>query len=74
MGPRLLRNFVRDRGNQFTLGAFLGTFSYSLMVLRSVRTESGGAFVPNLALSVGILLHSCAWERSSISSATWQDA
>ena len=27
MGPRLLRNFVRDRGNQFTLGAFLGTFS-----------------------------------------------
>ena len=32
MGPRLLRNFVRDRGNQFTLGAFLGTFSYALMV------------------------------------------
>ena len=22
MGPRLLRNFVKDRGNQFTLGAF----------------------------------------------------
>ena len=56
MGPRLLRNFVRDRGNQFTLGAFLGTFCYSLMVLRSVRTVSEGAFVPNLALSVGILL------------------
>lgn len=35
MGPRLLRNFTRDRGNQFTLGAFLGTFSYALMVLRS---------------------------------------
>ncbi len=30
MGPRLLRNFARDRGNQFTLGALLGTFSYSL--------------------------------------------
>ena len=52
MGPRLLRNFTRDRGNQFTLG----TFSYALMVLRSVRTESEGAFVPHLALSVGILL------------------
>jgi len=25
MGPRLLRNFTLDRGNQFTLGAFLGT-------------------------------------------------
>lgn len=56
MGPRLLRNFVRDRGNQFTLGAFLGTFSYALMVLRSVRTQSEGEFVPHLALSVGLLL------------------
>ena len=56
MGPRLLRNFVRDRSNQFTLGTFLGTFSYAMMVLRSVRTQSEGAFVPHLALSVAILL------------------
>ena len=56
MGPRLLRNFTRDRGNQLTLGAFLGTFSYALMVLRSVRTQSEGEFVPHLSLSIGILL------------------
>ena len=56
MGPRLLRNFTRDRGNQFTLGAFLGTFSFALMVLRTVRTESEGDFVPHLSLSVSILL------------------
>jgi uncharacterized membrane protein len=56
MGPRLLRNFMRDRGNQITLGAFLGTFSYALMVLRSVRTQSEGEFVPHLSLSVGLLL------------------
>ncbi len=56
MGPRLLRNFTKDRGNQFTLGAYLGTFSYALMVLRSVRTHSEGEFVPHLSLSVGILL------------------
>ncbi len=56
MGPRLLRNFTRDRGNQVTLGAFLGTFSYALMVLRSVRTQSEGEFIPHLALSVSILL------------------
>ncbi|HQT77788.1 MAG TPA: DUF2254 domain-containing protein [Rhodopila sp.] len=55
MGPRLLRNFTRDRGNQLTLGAFLGTFSYALMVLRSVRTHSEGEFIPHLALSLGIL-------------------
>ncbi len=56
MGPRLLRNFTRDRGNQFTLGAFLGTFSYALMVLRSVRTQDEGVFTPHLSLSVGLLL------------------
>ena len=55
MGPRLLRNFTRDRGNQLTLGTFLGTFSYALMVLRSVRTQSEGLFVPHLSLSIGIL-------------------
>ena len=56
MGPRLLSNFTKDRGNQLTLGAFLGTFSYALMVLRSVRTPDEGDFVPHLALSVSILL------------------
>lgn len=56
MGPRLLRNFIRDRGNQVTLGVFLGTFSYALMVLRAVRTQGEGEFVPHLSLSVGILL------------------
>jgi len=56
MGPRLLRNFTRDRGNQLTLGAFLGTFSYALTVLRSVRTQEEGAFVPHLSLTVAIIL------------------
>jgi uncharacterized membrane protein len=56
MGPRLMSNFTRDRGNQFTLGAFLGTFSYALMVLRSVRTPDEGNFVPHLALTFGIVL------------------
>ena len=27
-GPRLLRNFMRDRGNQVVLGTFIGTFTY----------------------------------------------
>ncbi|MFS8136526.1 MAG: DUF2254 domain-containing protein [Thermomonas sp.] len=56
MGPRLLRNFTRDRGNQFTLGAFLGTFSYALMVLRTVRTQEEGLFTPHLSLSVAVLM------------------
>ena len=56
MGPRLLRNFTRDRGNQLTLGIFLGTFSYSLIVLRSVRTQDEGAFIPHLSLTIAIIL------------------
>lgn len=56
MGPRLLHNFTRDRGVQFTLGIFLAAFAYSLMVLRTVRTPDEGGFVPHLALLVAILL------------------
>ena len=56
MGPRLLRNFMRDRGNQLTLGVFLGTFGYALIVLRSVRGGEENAFVPALGVTIGLLL------------------
>lgn len=56
MGPRLLRNFVRDRGNQLTLGVLLGTFTYALVVLRSVRASEEGAFTPHLAMGVALAL------------------
>jgi len=56
MGPRLLRNFTKDRSNQLTLGVFLGTFSFALLVLRSVRTQDEGAFIPHLALTAAIVL------------------
>ncbi|MDX6805679.1 DUF2254 domain-containing protein [Terrihabitans rhizophilus] len=56
MGPRLLRNFVRDARNQLALGIFIGTFAYSLVVLRTVRTVEEQPFVPHLAVSGAILL------------------
>ena len=56
MGPRLLRNFVRDARNQLVLGIFLGTFAYALMVLRTVRTVEEETFVPHLAVSGAVLL------------------
>ena len=55
-GPRLLRNFTRDTGNQLVLGTFISTFLYCLLVLRTVRDESEGGFVPNLSVSCGVLL------------------
>src|SRR3954447_21921079 len=36
-GPRLLRNFMRDRVNQAALGTFIATFTYCLLVLRTVN-------------------------------------
>jgi uncharacterized membrane protein len=56
MGPRLLRNFVRDAGNQLALGVFLGTFAYVLVVLRNVRSVAEGAFVPHLGVTGALAL------------------
>lgn len=55
-GPRLLRNFLRDRGNQIVLGTFIATFLYCLLVLRSVRGTDQHVFVPHLSVTAGILL------------------
>jgi hypothetical protein len=38
-GPRLLTNFMEDRGNQLSLATFIGTFVYAVIVLRSVRGD-----------------------------------
>ena len=56
MGPRLLRNFVRDARNQVALGIFLGTFAYALIVLRTVRTAQENPFVPNIAVTGALIL------------------
>ncbi|HEY8613014.1 MAG TPA: DUF2254 domain-containing protein [Roseomonas sp.] len=56
MGPRLLRNFVRDAGNQYALGVFLGTFVYALVVLRTVRSVDEVPFVPHLGVTGAMLL------------------
>jgi uncharacterized membrane protein len=51
--PRLLRNFLRDRGNQWVLAVFVSTFAYSTAGLQTVGTDraGGGDFVPRLAIS-----------------------
>ncbi len=65
-GPRLLTNFMEDRGNQVSLATFIGTFVYAITVLRSVRmpeevgvlTQSDiyPGFVPQLSLMIAYLL------------------
>lgn len=72
-GPRLIGNFMRDRGNQVTLGTFTSTFIYCLLILRVARTGDGTEaqdaiteFIPNISLlvamgltlmSVGVLIY-----------------
>lgn len=56
LGPRLLRNFMRDTTNQVVLGTFVATFVYCLLVLRTIRRADEIAFVPHLAVSTGVLL------------------
>lgn len=61
-GPRLLTNFMRDRGNQVTLGTFIATFLYCLLILRTIQSGEGegtgpgavGEFVPHVAVVTGM--------------------
>lgn len=55
-GPRLLRNFMRDTGNQIVLGTFIATFIYCLLILRNVRGTEEVSFVPHLSVSLAVVL------------------
>jgi len=57
-GPRLLRNFMKDTGNQVVLGTFISTFIYCLLILRTIHSEGDGysEFVPQISVTCGILL------------------
>ena len=54
--PRILRNFTADRANQLVLGVFIGTFTYTLLVLRTVHsgTSEHPAFVPRISVTVAV--------------------
>jgi uncharacterized membrane protein len=73
---RILRNFMRSRVTQATLGVFAGIFAYCLIVLRTIRGAAGvDEFVPSLAVffafvislgGVGILIYFIHHIASSI--------
>lgn len=56
LGPRMLRNFMRDTTNQVVLGTFVATFLYCLLVLRTIRRGEEVDFVPHLSVTIGMLL------------------
>lgn len=54
--PRVVRSFLADRPNQVVLGIFIGTFTYALLVLRTVHGAEGDdpGFVPAFAVTVAV--------------------
>jgi uncharacterized membrane protein len=51
-GPRMLRNFIRDRGTQLTLGTFVATAVYCVLVLLAIGPAEHGVFVPHFSVSM----------------------
>src|SRR5690349_13502086 len=57
--PRIVRAILHDRRSQLAVGLFIGTFAYSMTVLREVNGQSsGGGRLPGLAVVVnyGLIL------------------
>lgn len=57
--PRSLGNFLGDRIQQVVIGSVLGTFTYSMLVLREVRgpiDSDGDAVVPLISVGVAVAL------------------
>lgn len=53
--PRILHEFMRDRTSQTQLGMFIGTFTYCLMILRTIDSDLKECAL-QLATSVAIIL------------------
>ena len=56
--PRVVGSFVADRVNQVVLGVFIGTFTYTLLVLRTIQSEGDdrATFVPHVAVTIALVL------------------
>ena len=53
-GPRILRNFIRDRGTQVTLGTFVATFVFVVLTLGSIAHGTERDFVPHLSITIAL--------------------
>jgi uncharacterized membrane protein len=54
-GPRLLRKFLRDTGTQMTLGTFMATFLFCMLVIVQLREEATQP-LPQFSVTIGLLL------------------
>nr|WP_249420514.1 DUF2254 domain-containing protein [Rhabdothermincola salaria] len=55
--PRVVRTLFRDPFNKRVMGLVVGTFTYCLLILRSVRSsleQGGDPVIPNLSVAIGV--------------------
>ncbi|WP_444919648.1 DUF2254 domain-containing protein [Microbulbifer sp. CnH-101-G] len=55
-GPHLIRNFIRDRSTQSSLGIFLSTYVYALVTMRSIEGTTGDITTYGFAIQIALLL------------------
>ncbi|WP_436796185.1 DUF2254 domain-containing protein [Actinospongicola halichondriae] len=57
--PRVIHGFFRDPFNKRVMGVVVGTFTFCLVVLRSVRSaleQDGSPVIPNLSVALAVAL------------------
>tara|TARA_R110000744_G_scaffold1965_4_gene7655 strand:+ start:3562 stop:4878 length:1317 start_codon:yes stop_codon:yes gene_type:complete len=55
-GPRLMRNFMMDKGTQFVLGSFIATFLFCITVFCAISFKEPYSFQPGITLAVAITM------------------
>ena len=52
--PRMLRRFLRSPTTKISLGVFMATFVYALMVLRTIGLSNDPNFVPDISITIAL--------------------
>jgi uncharacterized membrane protein len=52
--PRMLRGFLRDPTTKISLGVFMATFVFAMMVLRTIGLANDPSFVPDDSITVSL--------------------
>ncbi len=52
--PRMLRRFLRDPTTKLSLGMFMATFIYALLVLRKIQPATNKDFIPDFSVTVSL--------------------
>ena len=67
-GPRLMRNFMMDKGTQIVLGTFISTFLFCIVIFCAISFKDPYAFTPGVTIAVAITMSIVNYNIISLSS------